>query len=280
MTTLPPILVVVITFGLLFVTLNTLVLGMSLQVGHLFAHFFRNWQLALWVLVINFILIPVLVIGFVTWVAPSIPAQVKVGFCVVALAAGAPFAPIFTRIARGDVATSVNFMIVLMVLTVIVLPVALPGVTSSVDPGLNVSAWDIAWPLLVFFLPLLIIGILVRLRWPAVAAEGVHLLSPLAVLCLIVHVTLYIYAAWTAFADAWGTVMYFAAIAIPIIGILSGYVLVSVLRLRDVDTRHATEITTGQRNVSAGILMCLFPFGAYPLVSVSLLAAGPRAQGE
>jgi BASS family bile acid:Na+ symporter len=178
MTTLTPIFVVVITFGLLFVTLNTLVLGMSLQVGQLFAHFFRNWQLALWVLVINFIVIPVLVIGFVTLVAASIPAPVKIGFCVVALAAGAPFAPIFTRIATGDVATSVNFMIVLMVLTVIVLPLTLPAVTSWIDPGIGVTAWDVAWPLLVFFLPLLIIGILVRLRWPEVAAEGVHLLGP------------------------------------------------------------------------------------------------------
>jgi BASS family bile acid:Na+ symporter len=88
-----------------------------------------------------------------------------------------------------------------------------------------------------------------------------------------VHLTLYIYAAWSAFVDAWGTATYVAAVAIPIIGILSGYVLASILRLKDVGTRHATEITTGQRNVSAGILMCLFPFGAYPLVSVSLLAA-------
>jgi bile acid:Na+ symporter, BASS family len=273
MTTVPPIFVVIVTFGLLFVILNTFVLGMSLQVGHLIAHFLQNWKLALCVIAINFILIPALVIGFAMFVASSVPTEVKVGFCVVALAAGAPFAPIFTRLAKADVATSASLMIVLMVLTVIVLPLALPAATSTVDPDLKVSAWDIAWPLLAFFLPSLIVGILVRLRWPDVAREGIHLLGPIALLCLLVHVTLYFYAAWSAFVDAWGTVTYLAAIAIPFIGILSGYVLASILRLKDVGARHATEITTGQRNVSASILMCIVPFFAYPLVSVSVLSA-------
>jgi hypothetical protein len=75
-------------------------------------------------------------------------------------------------------------------------------------------------------------------------------------------------AAWSVFVSAWGTATYLAAIAIP-----SGYILASILRLKDVGPRHAAEITTGQSHVSAGILMCIFPFFAYPLVSVSVLAA-------
>ncbi|HKS70671.1 MAG TPA: hypothetical protein VJQ45_09630, partial [Ktedonobacterales bacterium] len=48
------------------------------------------------------------------------------------------------------------------------------------------------------------------------------------------------------------------------------YLLVSVLRVRDVGIRHATEITTAIRNIAPMLLVMIFPFGAYPLVSVSI----------
>jgi BASS family bile acid:Na+ symporter len=271
MNAVPPIFIVIITFGLLFVILNSLTLGLSVHVGQILAHFFQNWQLALWTLVFNFIVIPLLVIAWVTLVDTSIPAEVKLGFCIAALSAGAPFAPALTRIAKGDVATSATLMMVLMVVTLIALPLAMPAAAATVYPGVNVSAWDVAWPLLFFAVPL-VIGILSRLRWPDAAAQGARLFGPISLTCLIIHVALYLVAAWNEFASAWDTGSYAAAIAVPLITIASGYVLGSILRFKDAGTRHAFDITTGQRNVSAGLIMCLVPFAAYPLASVSFLA--------
>jgi BASS family bile acid:Na+ symporter len=268
--TIPPIFIVIITFGMLFVILNSLTLGLRVHVGQIIAHFFQNWQLALLTLVFNFIVIPLLVIGWVTLVDASIPAEVKLGFCIAALAAGAPFAPALTRIARADVATSGSLMIVLMVVTLVALPLAMPAAAATVDPGVTVSAWDVAWPLLFFVVPLLI-GIIARLRWPDVAAQGARLFGPISLTCLIIHVALYVIAAWNEFTSAWDTGSYAAAIAVPLITIASGYVLGFILGLKDVGTRHAFDITTGQRNVSAGLIMCLIPFAAYPLASVSFL---------
>ena len=136
---------------------------------------------------------------------------------------------------------------------------------------MQVSAWDVTWPILAFlFLPILL-GVLSRLRWPDVATDGAHFLRPVGFACLILHVNFYFVAEWSAYVAAWGTGTYLAAIAIPFLGIGSAYILAYILRLKDAGTRHACEITTGQRNLAVTIVMILFPFAAYPLVGVSAL---------
>ena len=87
---------------------------------------------------------------------------------------------------------------VLIVLTLIVLPLALPPTVSAVEPHLHVSDWDVAWPLLAFLLLPLVVGILVRLRWSDAAQEAARFFNPISVTCLLLHITLYFYAAWSA----------------------------------------------------------------------------------
>ena len=52
----------------------------------------------MWALVINFVVIPLLFVGYLLTIASSIPGEIKVGFCVAALSAGMPFAPILARL--------------------------------------------------------------------------------------------------------------------------------------------------------------------------------------
>ena len=70
--------------------------------------------------------------------------------------------------------------------------------------------------------------------------------------------------------EEWGTESYIAALAGPFIGLGCGYLLVSGLRVRDVGKRHAAEVTTAIRNIAPMLLMMIFPFGADPLVTVSI----------
>ena len=90
-------------FGVLFVILNAFGLGLRLRVGKLLAHAFSHWKFAVWALVINFVIIPLLFIGYLLTIASSIPGEIKVGFCVAALCAGMPFAPLLARLAKADV---------------------------------------------------------------------------------------------------------------------------------------------------------------------------------
>ena len=87
--------------GVLFVVLNSFGLGMRLPVGKLLAQVFAHWKIAVWALAINFVIIPLLFVGYLLTIASSIPGEIKVGFCVAALSAGMPFATYSRPVGEG-----------------------------------------------------------------------------------------------------------------------------------------------------------------------------------
>ena len=104
-------------FGVLFVILNSFGLGLRLSVGKLLADAFADWKIAVSALAINFVVIPLVFIGYLLTIADSIPGEIKVGFCVAALCAGMPFAPILARLAKADVGVATTLLVVLTVAT-------------------------------------------------------------------------------------------------------------------------------------------------------------------
>ena len=111
-------------FGVLFVILNAFGLGLRIAVGRLLAQAFADWKIAVSALAINFVIIPLVFIGYLLTIASSIPGEIKVGFCVAALCAGMPFAPILARLAKANVAVSTTLLVVLTVATLVALPLA------------------------------------------------------------------------------------------------------------------------------------------------------------
>ncbi len=51
-------------FGVLFVILNSFGLGLRLPIGKLLGQVATHWKIAIWALVINFVLIPLLFVGY------------------------------------------------------------------------------------------------------------------------------------------------------------------------------------------------------------------------
>ena len=257
-------------FGVLFVILNAFGLGLRLSVGKQLAQAFAHWKIAVWALVINFVIIPLIFIGYLLTIASSIPGEIKVGFCVAALSAGMPFAPLLARLAKANVGIATTMIVVLTVATMIALPIGLPLAIDAVDAPFSVSAWDIAWPLLVFLLLPLALGCGFRIGWPDLTPPLARWAVRVAILCLLFNLNFTLVAYWNLFVQTWGTESYVAAIAGPFIGLGCGYLLVSSLRVKDMGIRHATEATTAVRNIAPMLLMMIFPFGADPLVTVSI----------
>ena len=272
MTTQPSQIVLINGFGVLFVVFNAFGLGLRLPVGKLLAEAFAHWKIAVWALVINFVIIPLLFIGYLLTIASSIPGEIKVGFCVAALCAGMPFAPIVARLAKANVGIATTLLVVLTVATIIALPLGLPLAIDAVDAQLktSVSVWDIAWPLLLFLLLPLALGCGFRVWWPDLAPPLERWVVRVAILGLLLNLNFTLYVYWNLFVQTWSTGSYLAALAGPFIGLGCGYLLVSILRVKDVGIRHATEITTAIRNIAPMLLMMIFPFVAYPLVTVSI----------
>ena len=270
MTTQPSQSVLINGFGVLFVILNAFGLGLRLPVGRLLAQVFAHWKIAVWALVINFVIIPLLFIGYLLTIASSIPGEIKVGFCVAALSAGMPFAPLLARLAKANVSISTTLLVVLTAATIIALPLGLPLAIDAVDAPLKTSVWDVAWPLLLFLLLPVVLGCGFRVWWPDLTPPLAPWVVRVAILCLLFNLNFTLVAYWNLFVQTWGTESYIAALAGPFIGLGCGYLLVSSLRVKDVGIRHATEVTTAIRNIAPMLLMMIFPFAADPLVTVSI----------
>lgn len=254
----------IIAFGMLFVITNSLALGLRLHIGQILAHFFQHWQLAVWVLLVNFVILPTLIIGFAVLV--PIPNDIKIGYCIVALAAGAPFAPAITRLAKGNVDMSTTLFVVMIVVTVIVVPFVLSPIVSAVVPGVKyIPIWDVAWPLLVFVIIPLLIGCLIRLRYEEVATSWVRPLLIISITSLLLYTNFFVVSAWNLFVSTWGSGAYIAAIAVPILGIVFG----SLISIKDVGTRHACAITTAQRSITGAIILTIFNY-TQPIANVSV----------
>lgn len=255
---------IIIAFGILFVLTNTLALGMHLKIGEILEHFINNWKFAVRVLVINFVILPALIIGFAALV--HIPADIKIGCCIVALAAGAPFAPLLTRLAKGDVAMSTTLFVALIVGTVIAVPLALsPAVTALVPSVKHIRIWSVAWPLLLFVLSPLILGCILRLRYHNISEYAVKPLQFISIASLLMYVNIFITANLHLFGQAWGSGTYLAAIAVPVIGIVFG----SLIVLKNIETRHASVITAAQRSIGGAIIVTIFNY-PQPLANVAV----------
>ena len=257
-------------FGVLFVILNSFGLGLRLEVGKILGEAFAHRKLAAWALVTNFVAIPLLFVGYLLTIASSIPGEIKVGFCVAALCAGMPFAPLLARVAKADVSISTTLLVVLTVATIVALPIGLPIAIDAVDAQLKTSAWDVAWPLLLFLLLPVVLGCGFRVLWPDLTPPLAQWVVRVAILCLLFNLNFTLVAYWDLFKEEWGSESYIAALAGPFIGLGCGYLLVSSLRVKDVGIRHAAEATTAVRNIAPMLLMMIYPFAADPLVTVSI----------
>lgn len=87
------------------------------------------------------------------------------GLLIFSLAPTAPALPLFIRIARADMSLAAAIMPLAVVGTVILMPLMAPWLI----PGLTVSSWAIAQPLLLTVLLPLVVGVAIKVYAPQVA---------------------------------------------------------------------------------------------------------------
>ena len=162
------IIVLINLFVLAFVLTSMFGTGLSLTIGQILDPL-KDWKLVLLALVANFVLVPAL--AYVIALALNLDEGLRAGLIILAACAGAPFLPKLATIAKGNLAFSVGLMTLLMVVTVGYAPIALP----LLIPGVEVSPWDIARPLVTIMLIPMGVGLAIK-AWRPDAADS---LAPL-----------------------------------------------------------------------------------------------------
>src|SRR6516164_931859 len=159
-----PLLVVIVTFGLIFVVTASLGQGFAMPIESFKQGLAAHRQLSMMLLISNFILMPALLIGIASLV--DFNPQVKMAIVVLSITAGAPFIPWLVAQGKGDLGYSVAVSFGLLLVTLVVVPLAMPPLLRALDTDATPSTWTVAWPMLLFILAPLVVGMVCRARYP------------------------------------------------------------------------------------------------------------------
>jgi BASS family bile acid:Na+ symporter len=170
-----------------------------------------------------------------------------VGLLLLGVAAGAPFLPKLTQIAKGNLAFAVALMVLLMVITVGYLPLVLPVLL----PGVSVNPAKIARSLVLLMLVPLAVALAVNAKLPAAAARAKPLFDRLSSLGLILVVVLLVVVNFNKVLSVFGT----RAILAGMLFIAFGYAVGWALGGPAADTRPVLGLGTAQRNIAAALVV-------------------------
>lgn len=242
--------------ALLFVIGSMLAMGLSLTVPAILRSLGDRRLLGL-ALLANFVLVPALAWGAAQLISDD-HVGLQTGLILIGAVAGAPFLPKLAEMARGDAALSVGLMVVLMVVTIPYAPLVLPLLLGDV----TVDAVQIATSLVVLMLLPLGLGLFVRARYrgasdtirPIAAQVSSVALALLAVGALVVN--------FDELVSTVGTGGLVAALLLLVGAVAIGLALGG----RGDGTRSVVALGTGQRNLSAALVIAAQNFGDDPEV--------------
>jgi predicted Na+-dependent transporter len=249
-----------------FVVGHLLALGMRLTVQEILEPLRRRRLVGL-ALVANFVLGPIFAYLSAQLISLVIPLEhgYVIGLMIIGSAAGSPLLPKWVRLAKGDLGFGVALMVLLMGATIFYLPLVLPRLISGVD----VEAWRVAQPLIMMILVPFIVGLLLKVRYPRIAAKLEPPLDRFSSACLIVVIVAVVALYRESLISAVGEGAIGACILFLALSMAAGYLLGGP----DVGTRRVLALGSGQRNMEAVLLVASTSVADPKVVVMAVIAA-------
>ena len=151
-------------------------------------------------------------------------------------------------------------MVLLVVVTIIVLPIALPLLLT----GISVTFWDIASGLVYLILVPLALSLFVRARYPQAAESAQPLFAQASNLSLLILMVLMVVLNYSSVVGLLGSGGLLASLVLVILTTVGGYLLGS---LGKVDGR-LQALGAGQRNIAAAMVVATMNFSNDEVVMV------------
>jgi BASS family bile acid:Na+ symporter len=243
--------------GLVFVLGTIISMGLSLTIAQITGPL-RNVRFVIIALLANFVVPPILALILVG--VFSLEEPLAVGLLLVSLAAGAPGLPKTAVFAKLDTAAATGLMVLLVVATIIVLPIALPLLLT----GISVTFWDIASGLIILILVPLAISLFVRARYPEAAASALPHFAQASNLSLLILLVLMVVLNFSNVVGLLGSGGLLASLILIILTTVGGYLLGSLGKAN----RWVQALGAGQRNIAAAIVVATMNFSNDEVVMV------------
>jgi BASS family bile acid:Na+ symporter len=173
--------------------------------------------------------------------------------------------PKWVKLAKGDLGLGVALMVLLMGTSILYLPLILPRLMSGVD----VEAWSVAQPLIIMIMVPFIVGLLLKVRYPGVAAKLETPLDRVSSICLIVVVVAVVALYWQSLISAVGEGAIGACMLFLVLSMAMGYLLGGP----DVGTRRVLALGSGQRNLEAVLLIASTSVADPKVMVMAVIAA-------
>ena len=245
-----------------FVLSSMLSMGLGLTLGEI-ATPLRSVRRVVMSLLANFVLVPLVALGLAALLRLDEPFGV--GLLLLGSAAGAPFLPKLTQLAKGNLAFAVGLMVLLMVITVGFLPLVLPLLLS----GVSVDSAKIARSLFLLMLLPLAAALVVKARFPFAAARTRPILDRISNLSLILFTLLLITVNVNNVLAVFGTRAILAGMLFIIISFGIGWLLGGP----EPDARRVLALGTAQRNIAAAIVVAAQSFEDPKVVVMVIVVA-------
>jgi len=244
-----------------FVIGSMMAMGLSLTMRMIIEPL-RNVKLVVLALLGNFVLVPIL--AYLIILILPLDEPLEIGLIVLATAAGAPFLPKLAEVGKGNMAFSVGLMVLLMVVTIIYVPIVLPLLLQ----GVEVDPWEIARSLIIMMLVPLGIGLFIKARYEDTAAHIQPIFAQACNLALMALIVLGVVLNFESMIALIGSRGILAAIVFILLSLGVGLVLGG----SDRGIRTVMGVGTGQRNVSAAMVVAGANFGAEVLTYLIVAA--------
>lgn len=243
--------------GLVFVLGTIISMGLSLTMAQITGPL-RNARFVIIALFANFIVPPILALVLIQ--VFSLDESLAVGLLLVSLAAGAPALPKTAVFAKVDTAVATGLMVLLVVATIVVLPIALPLLLT----GISVTFWDIASGLVYLILIPLAISLFVRARYPKAAASAQPMFAQASNLSLLFLLVLMVVLNFSDVVSLLGSGGLLASLILVILTVVGGYLLGKLGKAES----WIQALGAGQRNIAAAMVVATMNFGNDEVVMV------------
>ena len=243
--------------GLVFVLGTIISMGLSLTMKQITGPL-RNVRFVIIALLANFIIPPIA--AFLLIRVFSLDQPLAVGLLLVSLAAGAPGLPKMAEFAKVDTAAATGLMVLLVVVTIIILPIAIPILLT----GISVTFWDIASGLVYLILVPLAMSLFVRARYAEAAASALPFFAQASNLSLLILMVLMVVLNFSNVVGLLGSGGLLASLILVILTVVGGYILGGL----GGSHKWVQALGSGQRNIAAAMVVATMNFGNDEVVMV------------
>jgi BASS family bile acid:Na+ symporter len=243
--------------GLVFVLGTIISMGLSLTIAQITGPL-RNARFVIIALLANFVIPPIAALILIQ--VFSLDEPLAVGLLLVSLAAGAPGLPKMAEFAKQDTAAAISLMVLLVVVTILVLPVALPLLLT----GVSVTFWDIASGLVFLILIPLAVSLFVRARWEPLAISAQPHFTQASNISLLFLMVLMIVLNFSDVIGLLGSGGLLASLILVILCAASTYLLGNLGKADG----WVQAFGAGQRNIAAAMVVATMNFGNDEVVMV------------